>query len=211
MDPTKKYADKLANVVSYFDGKLIEHGVNIKGLDYNSPEAQLIRFEQLIKILPKDQEFSLNDYGSGFGSLADYLLLQGYTFGYTGFDISEAMIDAAKKREDAAPEWQFTTQLSDLAAADYTIACGVFNVHMQADETQWLEYVLESLDVIAGLSTKGFSFNMLTKYSDADRMRPTLYYGDPGYFFDLCKRKYSRNVALLHDYELYDFTILVRL
>jgi hypothetical protein len=28
--------------------------------------------------------------------------------------------------------------------------------------------------------------------------------------FDLCKRRYSRNVALLHDYEIYEFTILVR-
>jgi hypothetical protein len=48
---------------------------------------------------------------------------------------------------------------------------------------------------------------MLTKYSGADRMaqRPDLYYG-----FDFCKRRFSRNVALLHDYGLYDFTILVR-
>jgi hypothetical protein len=28
--------------------------------------------------------------------------------------------------------------------------------------------------------------------------------------FDICKRKFSRNVALLHDYGLYEFTILVR-
>ena len=29
--------------------------------------------------------------------------------------------------------------------------------------------------------------------------------------FDHCKRKFSRNVALLHDYELYDWTMAVRL
>jgi hypothetical protein len=28
--------------------------------------------------------------------------------------------------------------------------------------------------------------------------------------FDLCKRRHSRNVALLHDYGLYAFTVLVR-
>ena len=37
-----------------------------------------------------------------------------------------------------------------------------------------------------------------------------LYYADPGRLFDLCKRRYSRNIALLHDYGLYEFTILVR-
>jgi hypothetical protein len=26
----------------------------------------------------------------------------------------------------------------------------------------------------------------------------------------LCKRRFSRNVALLHDYDLYEFTVLVR-
>ena len=66
------------------------------------------------------------------------------------------------------------------------------------------------LDALNAGSRLGFAFNCLTGYSDADRMRPDLYYGDPLWFFDLCKRKYARNVALLHDYGLYDFTIIVR-
>jgi hypothetical protein len=62
------------------------------------------------------------------------------------------------------------------------------------------------------LCSKGFSFNMLTKYSDPERMaeRPDLFFGDPLFFFDFCKRNFSRNVALLHDYGVYDYTIIVR-
>jgi hypothetical protein len=56
----------------------------------------------------------------------------------------------------------------------------------------------------------GFAFNCLTAYSDAHKMQSYLYYADPCRLFDLCKRRYSRNVALLHDYGLYEFTILVR-
>jgi hypothetical protein len=41
-------------------------------------------------------------------------------------------------------------------------------------------------------------------------MRPDLYYADPRAIFDHCKRTFSRWVALLHDYGLYEFTILVR-
>jgi hypothetical protein len=41
-------------------------------------------------------------------------------------------------------------------------------------------------------------------------MQKHLYYADPCAIFDLCKRRYSRNVALLHDYGLYEFTIVVR-
>ncbi|MGR9969871.1 hypothetical protein ACUOIB_23760, partial [Escherichia coli] len=68
----------------------------------------------------------------------------------------------------------------------------------------------ETLDSLDRFSRRGFSFNCLTSYSDEDRKRDYLYYADPCQLFDLCKRRYSRQVALLHDYGLYEFTILVR-
>jgi hypothetical protein len=81
---------------------------------------------------------------------------------------------------------------------------------LDADLDAWTQVVIEALNQMNAHASKGMAFNMLTKYSDADRMRPDLYYADPGFFFDYCKRNFSRNVALLHDYNLYDFTILVR-
>jgi hypothetical protein len=62
---------------------------------------------------------------------------------------------------------------------------------------------------LASLGTRGFAFNALTAYSDADRQRPDLYYADPLELFGHC-RTFSRFVALLHDYPLYEFTLLVR-
>ena len=81
---------------------------------------------------------------------------------------------------------------------------------LDADFDTWTEIVIEGLNQMNSRAVKGIAFNMLTSYSDADRMRPDLYYGDPCFFFDYCKRNFSKNVALLHDYNLYDFTILVR-
>jgi hypothetical protein len=69
---------------------------------------------------------------------------------------------------------------------------------------------VETLDMMNISSGAGFSFNCLTSYSDADRMRGDLFYANPLDLFDLCKRRYSRQVALLHDYELYEFTMIVR-
>jgi hypothetical protein len=60
------------------------------------------------------------------------------------------------------------------------------------------------------ISTRGFSFNVLTSYSDEDKKRDYLYYADPLFLFDYCKRHFSRKVALLHDYPIYEFSILVR-
>ena len=41
-------------------------------------------------------------------------------------------------------------------------------------------------------------------------MKDYLYYGDPLFYFDYSKRHFSRNVALLHDYDLYEFTLLIK-
>ena len=41
-------------------------------------------------------------------------------------------------------------------------------------------------------------------------MRADLYYADPCFLFDYCKRNFAKDVAILHDYSLYDFTLIVR-
>jgi hypothetical protein len=77
-------------------------------------------------------------------------------------------------------------------------------------DAAWLGYVETTLDRLAALGRRGFAFNLLSRYSDPDRRRPDLYYGDPLALFDHCKRRFSPRVALLHDYPLWEFTILVR-
>jgi hypothetical protein len=109
------------------------------------------------------------------------------------------------------PAGTFVNSADALEPVDYTVASGIFNVKLATPPDEWRDYVLDTLDAIAGLSAKGFAFNMLTSYSDPDRMRDDLYYGDPRFFFDHCKSRYARNVALLHDYGLYEFTTIVRL
>ena len=106
---------------------------------------------------------------------------------------------------------RFTTELNELQAADFTVACGVFNLRLDVPDDDWLEFVKSQIDVVSELSTRGFGFNLLTSYSDLDRRRPDLYYADPLVLFDYCKRKFSRDVALLHDYGEWEFTIWVRL
>ncbi|NOR58647.1 MAG: class I SAM-dependent methyltransferase, partial [Sulfurimonas sp.] len=121
------------------------------------------------------------------------------------------MIENAKKLyNNKNTEFIHIENLNNVLTTDYTIASGIFSVKMQHDEAQWLSYVLETLEKIDEKSTKGFSFNMLTKYSDVDHMRDNLYYADPLYFFDYCKRNFSKNISLNHDYDLYEFTILVK-
>lgn len=210
MDPISKHEKVLKSIGPHFDERLKAHGANYEGLGYNSDHAQEIRFDQLLKVIDTSKPFSCIDYGCGFGSLAPYMQKLGYRFSYMGFDISAGMIAQANKMKPADVDWTFTTKVSDLKPVDYTIGCGIFNLRFEAKDEDWMAYILETLESMDELSNTGFSFNMLTMYSDADKMRSDHYYSNPGFFFDYCKRHFSRNVALLHDYEIYDFTILVR-
>ena len=196
----------------YFTEKLETYGATPKGVDYNGPEAQAVRFEQLAKVIDPAQNFSVIDYGSGYGAMFDFLHQKGWNFKYYGIDLIEKMVIAGRETHKDFPNAHFTTDEKEVSPVDYLLAGAIFNIKLEASYEEWQDFTLKTLRNMDSLCTKGFSFNMLTKYSDEDRMaeRPDLFFGDPLFFFDFCKRNFSHNVALLHDYGLYDFTILVR-
>jgi len=200
-----------AQVAAYYTGKLAAHGPTPAGVDWNSAESQQFRFRQLARICDGSDPATFVDYGCGYGALAGFLSNAGLLAQYTGYDLAPEMVAAAAERHADLPTARFTTRRNDIQPADYTVASGIFNVKFDTPEDQWLRYFLETLDDMASLSVRGFAFNALTSYSDPDRRRPDLFYADPAALFDHCKRRYSRFVALLHDYPLYEFTMLVRL
>ena len=199
-----------AQIKDYFGQKLAEFGPTVRGIDWNSDAAQTIRYEQVCKVIQGKEPFSINDYGCGYGALVDFLRKQGLTFTYAGFDLLQPMVTAAQGKYGADPALTFTADETLLPVADYTVLSGIFNVKQNVSETAWRDYMIDILHRVDQMSKQGFAFNALTSYSDPERMRPDLYYADPCFFFDYCKRHFAKNVALLHDYILYDFTIIVR-
>ncbi len=197
-------------VKSYFGRRIEEFGASPRGVDWNSDASQNVRFDQLLKVIEDHEQFSLLDYGCGYGALADYLIEKGFDADYYGYDIVEAAIELARKLHAGKAHRTFIVSPAKLVACDYVVASGIFNVRGAVDFESWTEYVIGTLHKFHELGRCGFASNFLTKYSDADKMRADLYYADPLFLFDYCKRNFSKNVALLHDYHIYDFTILVR-
>ncbi len=199
----------LRAVDDYYSGKLSEHGCTPRGVDWKDQASQETRFEQLLRVCADAADYSLTEYGCGYGYLYEFAARRGERFSYHGIDVSAAMIAAARERYGCNEGCRFTCG-STAPPADYAVASGLFNVRLDFDDDAWREHVIDVIETMHRGSRRGFAFNCLTSYSDAGHMRPDLYYADPAYFFDLCMRRYSRNVALLHDYGLYEFTILVR-
>jgi SAM-dependent methyltransferase len=202
--------DIIDGVERYYSDKIRKFGAVPEGVDWNGIASQRLRFEQLVKLFnPGDQNVSLLDFGCGYGALLDYLIERKLSMKYTGFDISNAMIKKAVDIHRATPASWISNQ-RELSGHDYVVASGVFNVMGNISPAEWEQYIFTVLPFINSLAVKGFAFNLLTDYADADRMRRDLFYASPSKLFDYCKTRFSKSVALLHDYPLYEFTILVR-
>ena len=202
--------DLIEQVADYYADKLARHGETARGVDWNGEESQRLRFEQLSRVIAPRDGFSVNDLGCGWGAYFEFLAAGHEQFSYVGIDVAEPMVEAARRRFAGDARATFVQGEEPPGPADYTVASGIFNVRLDRSDAEWLDYLRASLDVLDRSSRRGFAFNCLTSYSDRDKMRPHLYYADPCALFDLCKRRYSRDVALLHDYGLYEFTLLVR-
>ena len=200
----------LLDVANYYSQKLSEYGISAHGVDWNSEIGQEHRFAQLLKVIDLPDNFSVNDLGCGYGALFEYLTKRYGTFAYNGYDISEAMIEASKSQFNCPENTQFFISEYPRLIADFSVASGIFNVRLEHNQKKWKDYIKTTLDALNKFSYRGFSFNCLTSYSDEHKKKDYLYYADPCEIFDHCKRMYSPNVSLLHDYGLYEFTIVVR-
>jgi SAM-dependent methyltransferase len=201
----------LRPLLAFYTNILASNGPTPLGVGWNSIEAQQLRFEQVCRVLEPGGKRSIIDYGCGYGALLPRLRSLGGDFDYWGYDMCGAMIAVAKEQFGREPRTHFTTEREELPRADYCLASGIFSFKLDADETAWRDYMLATIDDMASLATRGIAFNALTTYSDPEKQRSDLYYADPLYIFDYCKRRLSRDVALLHDYQLFDFTIVVRM
>ena len=200
----------LGAVETYYSGRFAEHGATARGVDWNSAESQEVRFAQLALACPADRPFTLLDYGCGYGALLPYLRMRGFAVEYTGFDLASAMLEHARERFAGEADVRFVGPEDPLESADVVVASGIFNVRLEVDAESWHAYVTSTVRELSRLSRSAFAFNCLTSYSDPERMRDDLYYGDGPAFFDLARRELAPAVALLHDYGLWEWTLIVR-
>jgi SAM-dependent methyltransferase len=204
-----KRHELLARTGDYYSTRLRQQGPNARGADWRDHEGQTLRFAQLIDITRGKKTGSLAELGCGYGALVDWLRHHGYRLSYTGYDVSREMIEAASSRLNGSPDIAFQLGSAPNHPTDYVIASGIFNVRLDYDNETWQAHVIDTIETMAETAQLGFAFNCLTSYSDPDRMQPHLFYADPAWMLTHCIQRYGRNVALRHDYGLFEFTMLV--
>ena len=120
------------------------------------------------------------------------------------------MIEKARELFGEGRDHQWQIAATPEETADFAVASGIFNVKGDILDSDWRTYVHDTIDVLARAGRRGFAFNVLSLSSDPERRKPHLHYADPAATLERCLRRYGRSVALLQDYGLYEFTIIVR-
>lgn len=203
----KMRRDLKSKVSKYYGDKVSTFGPNPKGVDWKDESSQNLRFDNLLKIIGDERGFTLNDLGCGYGAIFVYEDIAERVKKYYGYDICEDMLVCGRDLvSDSRAVFINSDRITE--EADYSVASGIFNVRVDTEEEVWKQFILDTLSNMYEKSLRGFSFNCLTSYVDFKVEH--LYYADPLFLFDFCKKNFSKYVTLFHDYPLYEWTILVR-
>jgi len=199
----------LSDVARHYEGCLIEMGVTAQGVGWKDLDSQIVRFRQFDKLVQLERVESLLDFGCGTGDYLTYLRESGYTGRYSGFDISEKMIETARRHHSGGVLSMFTDDGTTLEGADAVIGSGIFNVKGTSSTGSWRRYMEDTLNRMWELSKEAMAFNVLSLISDPQRRSANLYYSDPAEVLNYCIQTFSPHCYLNHHYGLFDFTVSI--
>jgi len=202
----------LEPVLASFERRLRQFGADPKSAFWKNKEWQIRRYDilsRLFDVADRQGGITIIDYGCGYGAFFDYLQDRPVMDAsrYIGIDMSAAMIAEAEARI-RDPRVSFRRHLIATEDADYTFACGTYNMNLGADRDEWAAYVKASLSQLRSKTSKALGFNMLR--SDAPEKYPGLYYADGREFVEFCKQSLGPDVSFTEDQPLPDWTIFVR-
>jgi SAM-dependent methyltransferase len=200
----------LAAVSAHYEAALAEHGPTARGVDWKDPAGHRLRHQQFLRLLDGDRDATVLDLGCGYGDFLAFLRESGHRGRYIGVDVVPSMVEAARRLHGEGPDRSFRVDSSAPETADYAVGSGILNVTCGTDPAAWQEYVDATIAVLASAGRRGFGFNMLSLDSDPGRRRGDLHYADPPSTLGAMIAHYGRHVALLQDYGLWEFTVLVR-
>jgi SAM-dependent methyltransferase len=208
----KKAPALLAPVAVIYDRRVKQYGAQAKGVYWSSRDNQVQRFRVLTTLFGDDAQngdFSVNDFGCGYGAYYTFLkkLKMKKPFRYFGIDISEEMIKKCESRIKD-PNAHFTQALIAHHTADYTIASGTYSMMSDTPVEEWEDYIRASLVDLWMQSGKGLGFNILNAGSMPEDS--ALYTATSGPYVEFCKKKLSANVQLLNKYHPDEWTIFIR-
>ena len=202
----------LKPIADSYEWSINKYGPIHRAAAWRDGKRQQRRFDIFAGLLACDtnrDNITINDLGCGYGAMFNtYKNLPQFNNGrYFGYDISRAMINAAKiKIKDPRAYFFLTHEATH--NADYSFVSGTYNMKMAADEDKWLKYIEQSIRQLWSKTKISMGFNMLNICSP--HRESTLYYADPNYFLDFCQKNLKGTVRMIDLLHPNEFVIFIR-
>jgi SAM-dependent methyltransferase len=198
------------------------YGYEPQALFWSTQEAQEIRFQKLIEMLPQScfqlelneshQAWSLFDVGCGFADLQRYMLKQHLFPDYIGIDVSPDMVrgangiaSALNVSEGEVFDFDYTND-----QFDYVMLSGALNEVVETEveglANQQGDYAKSVIRKMYEISRLGVAFNLLDRRFAWHQTRTDLQSFYPQEIIEYCQ-SFARRVTLVEGYLENDFTI----
>ena len=193
------------SLLSLYEDRLEKYGHSYKTVGWGSRESQELRFNILFRNVDIENK-SILDLGCGLGDVIDYLNNAGVSnYQYIGVDISDKLIDQAKRRHKGENIKFIVKNIIDdeLPKADVVIASGMLTFNIEYNRVN-IESIMKK---IFQSSRELCAINFLSSYVDFE-LEKNLHFS-PEKIFSYAKN-ISNFVSIYHDYPLYEFTVQLR-
>lgn len=187
------------------------HGASPQGVDWGSdPRDHFLRLDRMLDVTrrgtPAGASVSLLDVGCGFGSLLDRSLALGLPLAYTGIDICEPMVLAARQRHPKA-RWMAGDILTtpDIQRHDFVVCNGILTQKLGTSNRDMDQFLKALVRQMFSLCKVGLAFNVMTTHVNFNA--PNLYYRNPAELLAWCMSEVSTKVILDHAYPMFEYTV----
>jgi SAM-dependent methyltransferase len=190
-------------VLSYYDRLLRMFGDRPEALRWNS-KGQVLHYEALLDIADSIDGKKVLDFGCGRGDFFWFLKQRGIQVHYTGLDINEKLIDAARDKNPGALFKVFDIERESLDEDfDYIFLCGVFNLRVEGVE----ELIMYSLKKLFSRCKAGLAFNAPSSHNPKKDFE--MHYVSPEELSAFALRDLSPFVSVRQGRIPYEFTMFV--
>ncbi len=199
-------------LVTHYTACFEEHGINAQGVDWPNESDLITRFNVLTQgynHLPRP--LKLLDLGSGPGLYARHIAraLETGDILYTGIDLSEPMIQAAKSHNLPA-----TFLVRDIIqnplesqSFDFAVLNGVLTIKRDLSYQHMCAFAKTLLQAAFNASKHGLIFNVMNTYVDWCRL--DLFHWDLDDMLPFLQTRLSRHIHVRTDYGLFETMVHV--